>query len=185
MKIDSAIKEFTEKYDKDAMESIERLGNDYTLNITEQKIKLFDIKESFDMFRNYLRDYASYMSGNASNPLPKDSIMESVKRFIDSQLFKESQMLYKEVPVFVESYITGIDELNKEIYETKASMSEAGVDAENVGLINEFCDVFVDRLNESFDTTMNSILWASGYNSRKRLQAVIKGENKKETHVFL
>lgn len=187
MKIDSAVRQFTEKYDRAAMESIEELGNDYTLNITEQKMKLFNIQESFDTFREYLKAYADYKIKNQNNDQasPPDVIRESVKRFINSELFKETDTLYKNVPAFVESYVSGINDVDQTVHDVKTVMTESGIPAEEVGEINNICDQFMDRLNESFDSAMDSILLASGYKSRKRLWAVVKGETKKEKHVFL
>lgn len=189
MKIDSAIREFTEKYDRGAMQSIEHLGRDYTLNITDQKIDLFTIKEGFDTFGRYLKDYAKVMCESVADTgmeIPShEATINSVSRFIESSLFKDIKVKYRDVPIFVESYISGISKLDQEIDNVKNQMSEAGVPAENIGLVNEFCDIFMDRLNESFGKSMDKILWASGYNSNKRLRAVAKGKITTDKHVFL
>lgn len=184
MKIDSAIKDFSEKYDRNAIESIDNISKDYALNISESTIKVFNLTESFNMFSQYLKGYASYKVENLSNPeaSSQEVIKESVKKFIDTKLFKEADIRYSELPSFITGYIAGIDALCETVDDVKRIMTDGNVAAEDIGDINEFADMFMDKLHESFDPAMEKILWASGYNSKKKL---FEKTSKEKAPVFL
>lgn len=171
MKIDSAIKLFSEKYDRAAIQSIDTISNDYALNISDSTIKVFNLIESFNIFNQYLKGYASYKIENVNNETAssQDTIKESVKKFIDTQIFKECDIKYPELPNFVMGYINGVNSINENINIIKAEMTDANVDGNDIGDLNEFADMFMDKLHESFDPSMDRILWASGYNANKRL----------------
>lgn len=184
MKTDTAIQEFLEKYDREAISSINELSTEYGLRINRVPIKVFSIKEGFDNFQAYLRGYSSYKMSNHNNEKasPQEVIKEAVDKFIDTQLFVEKDTTYDMLGEFIESYINGIKGLNETVDSIKRDMMESGVVCqEDIGDVNEFVDKFMDKLHESFDPTMDRILWASGYNSRK----AIFGRKKKEEPVFL
>lgn len=184
MKIDTAIREFMEKYDREAMSSIDRLSTDRSLLSTKSKIKVFNIREGFGKFREYLEGYGSYKVKNLNNDdaSPQDIIMESASNFISTQIIKEVEISYNELPTFVEAYFAGINDLNKTVDEVKSMMIDGDVLYEDVGDVNTFCDQFIDLLNESMDRSMNKILWASGYNAKKRLS---KDNKRTKDPVFL
>ena len=171
MKIDNAIKEFTEKYDRAAIESIDNLANDLGLKHAGYTIKLFNLKESFDQFATYLNQYAEYkiQYKNDDKASSQDVIKESTNVFMENELFKPVEMKYEELPGFVYSYIEGVNMLTETIDTVKSNMKDADIELEAVGDVNDFADNFMTRLYESFDTAMNKILWASGYNSNKKL----------------
>lgn len=184
MKIDNAIKEFLEKYDREAISSINRISADYALNISRTPIKVFSIQEGFDNFQAYLRGYSSYKINNHDNEKasPQSAIKEGVNRFLNSQLFVEQDITYDMLGQFIESYVNGIKSLTETVDTVKRDMMESGVvSQEDIGDVNEFVDSFIDKLNESFDPAMDRILWASGYNSNK----AIFDREKKERPVFL
>ena len=171
MKIDSAIKEFSEKYDRDAIESIDNISKDYALSISESTIKVFNISESFDIFTQYIKGYSLYKVENVNNPeaSSQDEIKESVEKFINTRIFKETSIKYPELPSFVIGYINGVNSLCEAVDAIKRDMTDGNIDPEHIGDINEFVDMFMTKLHESFDPAMDRILWASGYNSRKQL----------------
>lgn len=178
MYIDSAIKVFSEKYDRDAIQSIDKISRDYGLVIHEYTIKTFNIKESFDQFAKYLNGYARYLSENKNNEnaTSREGIRESVKKYIDTQIFEEVNTKYKDLPKFVTEYVNGINIINEAVNNAKRVMVDADVDQESIGDINEYCDMFMTKLHESFDPTMDRILWASGYNTKKKLSGNVKKE---------
>ena len=185
MKIDSAIKTFFEKYNRDAIQSIDEISKDYSLNISNSMIKAFNMSESFNIFNQYLNGYASYKIENVNNDqaLSQTEIKESVKKFIDTQIFKECEIKYPELPRFVAGYVSGINSITETVDNIKRDMTDANVDANDIGDINEFADMFMNKLNESFDPTMDNILWASGYNAKQRLAN--SNTNKTKVPVFL
>ncbi len=187
MKIDSAIKDFSERYDREAITSIDTISRDHALVNQNATIKLFKITESFDAFCEYLQGYASYKIENANNEKasPQNVICESVDKFISTQLFEACDIRYPGLPSFVKGYVDGIRKLTETVDEVKGRMMDADVATEAVGDVNTFVDHFMDRLSESFDPAMDRILWASGYNSRKALFGPKKNDPKPEVPVFI
>ena len=171
MIIDSAINNFFEKYDREAMETIDELSKEFGLNVNDHKILVFNMKESFQLFNEYINGYADYKIKNINNDnaSPQYIIRETVDKFITENIFKEVSIKYNELPDFIQSYINGIKSLNETVNNLKHKMIENDVDAECIGDVNDFCDAFMIKLHESFDPCMDRILWASGYNFRKRL----------------
>lgn len=186
MKIDSDLKLFSEKYDEEAIKSIDEISSDRSLKIGESTIKVFNIKESFDMFSSYLKGYGEYKISNKNNEdiSPQEIIRESVSNFINGNLFVEEYIPYEKLPIFIESYIQGINEIIKVSNDIKTAMMEAGVYMEDIGDVNDFCDEFIDKFHESFDPCMDRILWASGYNYKKRMKEILN-KPKREIPVFL
>jgi hypothetical protein len=181
MKIDNALREFTETYDRNAIESIQNISEDFGLTIHRKSMKLFNIKESFDKFSQYIKSYANYVVENVNNPeiSSRESISYSVNKFINEQLFKESDVLYSDLPSFIESYVNGINELNSAIAEAKNIITESDeADLTFAGDINDYADAFMTRLDESFTPAMNDILWASGYNAKQRFAGKMNGNSK-------
>lgn len=180
MRIDTAIHAFSEKYDREAVASIDEMSTDRGLALTGATVKAFNMKESFDMFSQYLKEYANYKVGNINNEKasPQTVIKESVSSFIGSQLFKESNVKCTDLSAFVMSYIEGINTLTEAVEEAKKVMNEGDVDPEAIGDINEFADRFMEQLHESFDPFMEKTLWATGYTSKKKLSPKRPKENK-------
>lgn len=182
MKIDSAIKAFSERYNRDMITSIDTISREKGLVLNGATMKLSNLKESFEMFNEYLKGYAWYMVENKENPnaSPQEVIRETVDKFISDELFKESNVKYTDLPQFVQSYVEGVNTILETIDSIKSSMSDAEVVTEAVSDVNDFIDSFMTRLDESFTNDMDRILWASGYNSAQKLF----GKHKKEKHVF-
>lgn len=185
MRIDSAVKVFSERYDREAVESIDELSRERGLVLNECKIPAFNLGESFSKFSQYIKEYAEYKVKNINNKKAssQESIQESVSMFIDTQLFREEAVKYADLPKFVVSYIDGVNALTEAVEESKRVMLEANVDPEAIGDVNDFTDKFMDKLHESFDPTMDKILRASGYTSRKNLNDI--RQNRRQKPMFL
>lgn len=177
MKIDSALMAFTESYDREAIRSIDMISRDKTLQMSmvggkHMSLKLFNINESCGHFNDWLKGYASYKVNYNGKPeaSSQEVIRESVTKMLESStMFKEEDVTYPELPAFVEGYVNGVQTLLKTVDVVKSTMTENGVDPEAVGDVNDFCDQFMTKLDEAFHESMDKILWASGYNSRKKL----------------
>lgn len=185
MKIDKCLENFIESYDKEMMMFIEKLNNDRSLSLTDSKINLVNIKESFDTFNNYIKGYSAYKieNKNNSNESPQYAIKESVNKFIDNELFKSTDVRYDNINEYVQSYIEGVKETLDNIDGLKSLMMEAGVDLEYVGDLNEFVDNFIEKMNNNFNESMNKILQASGYFTHQSLFKPNK--EKKEKPIFV
>ena len=171
MKIDTALREFTESYDREAMASLDQVSRDRSLVKTKSTIAAFNLNECFNRFRDYIGGYAEYMIKNLNDPKrsTREEIHEAVDRFIGEGLVESVDIPYTEIPAFVQRYASGIAEVIEAVDRAKSSMMEHAVDADAVGDVNDFTDKFMDKLSESFTPTMDRFLWASGYNSRKVL----------------
>lgn len=185
MRIDSAVQVFSEKYDREAIESIDEISRERGLVLNSCTIPAFNLNESFNKFSQYLKEYAEYKAKNLNNEKAssQEAIQESVSMFIETQLFHEEDVKYSDLPTFVMSYVEGVNTLTSAVEEAKRVMMESDVDASAIGDINDFTDKFMDKLHESFDPTMDNILRASGYTSRKNLKALM--QNKRKQPMFL
>lgn len=177
MKIDSALVAFTESYDREAISSIDTISKDPVLEkalVAGQRmgLKLFNLQESVNHFNDWLKGYASYkINWNGKDEAsPQEVIKESATRMLESpNMFKETKVLYPDLPKFVQGYVEGVQTLLETVDLVKSTMTENGVDSEAIGDVNDFCDQFMTKFDESFHKSMDTILWASGYNTRKRL----------------
>lgn len=186
MKIDNAIREFVESVSREALASIDTLSKERGLVLTGATMPAFVLKESCDKFAEYIDGYANYKIryANDSRASSQQAIHESTDKFISSnQLFQESQVRYSDIPAFIQSYVSGIQTVLEAVNRAKSKMSEADVDQESIGDINEFADKFMDRLDGSFKPWMEKVLWASGYMTEQYLFG--KKEKSEPKPVFL
>ena len=188
MKIDTAIRDFVEGVNREALQSIDELSQESGLVLNSITMQAFNLQESCEKFASYLEGYGRYKVQNLGNPKASDqhAIHESTDRFISSdQLFQETSIKYPEVPGFIKSYVTGIQRILEAVDTTKSMMMEADVDHEAIGDVNEFTDQFMDRLHEHFKPWMEKVLWESGYTAKQRLFGKKKQENAEPKPVFL
>lgn len=180
MKIDNAIKNFTERYDCEAMKSIDDLSKDIGLEHMGATMKLINLQESFDKFNLWLEQYAMYRikTKDDENVTEQHLIKESSEVFMEKELFEDLDVKYSDLSKFVKSYFEGIEKVIKNVDKVKEDMTDNDVNLEYVGDVNDFVDAFMQNLSESFDPVMEKILWASGYNSKKKLQNSGKGNKK-------
>ena len=172
MKIDNAIQIFTETYSRDALASIDNLSKDVGLNGNHIKINLFDIQNSFDKFKSYIESYANYkiLHKNDSKGTSQDGITEAVKRFIESKELSSSKSYqYKEIPSTIAAYIEGVQTLLETVDNVKNALTEADVDMEAVGYVNEYTDMFMEKVDSLLSSNMDTLLWASGWTAKQRL----------------
>lgn len=188
MKVDTAFKEFLEKYDDNAIMSIDALSNNFAGNAQFKKISLYNMKECFESFCDFLSGYAQYKIDNINNPeaSPQTAIQESTQGFINSDILKSVELPYRDIPDFVSGYIDGVKKLTETVETSKQSMIESNVDTDAVGDVNTFADNFMTRVTEAFDKGMDKLLWASGYKSNQRLiERKVEKTEEEPTPVFL
>ena len=171
MLIDNALTKFALTYSESAINSILDISKELGLKHHGMKIKLFNIQESFNSFIEFLSGYSKYKIENKTNEeaTPQEVIMEHTNNFI-STLFKEEEVPYDKIPSFVESYLENVNTILELIDNVKKEMFEFDIDGSEIGAINEMVDNFMIKLHESFDPSMNRILWATGYNSKQKLK---------------
>lgn len=184
MKIDNAIKVFTEKYDEEAMRYIDELSSEIGLKHHGFGMKGIALQESFDKFSEYLEGYGNYKVKNMNNPnaSTQDAIRSATEKFINESVFHEKKLKYCDSNKFVASYIEGVQHLLGKVDEVKNAMTEAGVDPEAIGDINSFTDRFMERVDSLFYPIMESLMKASGYTGKAFFDPK---KPKTETPVFL
>lgn len=171
MKIDKSLKEFTERYNKEMLESVDAMSKELGYRVNNYKMVATNINESVGDFKTFLEGYADYKIKELKEgtQLTQEKIMEQTKDFIDQTLFKEAAVPYPELPNFIRSYTEGIKTIIDTTNNVKRLMTEAGVDATYVGDVNTMVDQFSEKMDNQFHAVMEKVLWASGYNSRQRL----------------
>lgn len=187
MIVDNAIQEFTEKYNRDAIMSIDTISKDLGLNTNGHTLKGFiNIQESFDKFNSFLRGYGEYVvkfnesTERSSVSTIKNDFTNSLPKFFENKDYK-----YNELPGYISSYVEGVNSLINTVDTVKGILFENNIDPEYIAAINEFTDNFFGKLQESFDSSMDHILWASGYNARKRIAERVNKTVSSSKPVFL
>ncbi len=170
MKIDNAIKDFYSRYDKEAMKSIDDISSNRIFTLQKSTIDTFNMMESFNRFVEFMDGYCKYKIDNINNndSTPNDTINKQVYSFIDT-LIKPDKTLYSQCNTFIISYINEIKKLSHKIDEWKSDMMSNDVDTNSVSCINDFIDYFVDKINNEFYKSVDTMLIASGYTSKKKL----------------
>ena len=171
MKLDHELQSFTETYDQEVMESIDRLANEFGVQVKKLGMDGFNLVESFDIFSKYLEGYGDYKVKNKDNDKAssQDTIRESVALFIKDHIFKEQKVLYMDFPNLLKAYAEGCNKLLGTVDKVKKEMTENEVTEESIGDVNDFTDQFLEKFHSYFDPMMENVMWASGYNTRKNL----------------
>ncbi len=106
MRVDTALREFAERYDRDAMMHIERLANDRSFEFGNRKFNVFNLKEGFEKFTEFMDGYAQYRVENLNNAeaSPMSVICENVAIPYIGKLFEDVEIPYHELTSFVQSY---------------------------------------------------------------------------------
>ena len=185
MKIDSMLTSFFEQYDESAIESIHNLSNNIAYAHNKNKIKGYNFKESFQKFNEYIVGYSQYLKEESeeNNELKSIEFMkETFNKFMDKDVFNESEILLTDIPDVVCSYLEGVKSSIDAYNEAHTNISESGLSSEYYELLNEMMDEFSNQLEMAFNPFMESSLRISGYTTNKNLFETPK---KYETSVFL
>ena len=185
MKIDSMLTSFFEQYDDSAIESINNLSNNIAYSHNKNKIKGYNFKESFQKFNEYIVGYSQYLKEESENNKELKSIefmKEAFNKFMDKEIFNESEILLIDIPNEVCSYLEGVKSTIDAYNEAHSNINESGLSSEYHELLNEMTDEFANKLEVSFNPFMESSLRISGYTTTKNLFETPK---KYETSVFL
>ncbi len=171
MRIEYAIKSFMEKYDREALHSIDEISKEVGLVAHKATIPTFNLQESFNLFNTYIEDYKNYkiQEPGMFNKTPHSAIVEHTKSTIENDIFNDNKTLYSELPKFINTYIEGVNKLIDVMERTTSEMIHNDVDPESIAFISEATNLFTKKLEVKFDKTMDHILTASGYNTSKML----------------
>jgi len=183
MFIGEAIKELFTKYDRGVFESFDDLSNNQAYKLNELSTIAPNINEAFDKFNLYIEGYVDYKIENINNEkiMSHEQITEATKDLVDNKLFTETRILYTDIKKYIESYISGVNKLINTIEVSRSKLFESDIDNDSIGALEEYSEYFIDKLNKTFYPFLEKMLWASGYNSKKKL----KERSKSEIYTFL
>lgn len=185
MIIDSAIHDFIEKYDREAIQSIDALSKDKASQRNKIKYKLFNIEESFNKFKTLIDNWGKYqirILTEATN-FTEEEAKKQTNDYID-QLIKEKEIKSEDLSSFIESYLIGIKTVTNSINNTKARMLNENVNQENTIYINEMADRFMNIINNKMNESMEKLLLASGYTTKKILNNEYKRPKKENDFII-
>ena len=174
---DKWINAFLEKYDKEALASVDLIANDIGLNSRPSyTLSLFNIQESAKLFTEYLQEYTEYKVKEEDFPkkVSHDVITEHTRSVIANDLIKEEKYKYKELPSFIKSYIESINSITSLVESIQGDMLLDDVNHDEIGFVTEAYNLFMEKFSSNFYDSMDKILTASGYNTRKKLNEVQK-----------
>lgn len=185
MILDRAINTFLESYDREAIEFIENMANDQRLGYTDYKINLFNINEAFEKFNTIIENYGKYQTRilTEETKYTHDKVCSDYNAYMESEMIKEDKVKSNDIAKFVKAYIEGVDNTLRHIDEVKTKMMQDGVPGNKIGEINNFADIFMNKVNEAFTESMDKILLASGYKTKQKLSLANYKPVKKESIV--
>ena len=173
MKMDKALQHFCERYDRDALASIDELSQELGLRYQKKPVNCFDIKKTFENFIEFVEGYVEYKIENVSNDQSdfSERIEECVESFLNDKekICSPINIDYHESREFIHSYTNGIPSMISSIEGFKSKMIEGGVSQEDVGYLTEMSDRFLEKMDSEFHTVMDKLLWASGYHSKQKI----------------
>lgn len=180
MIIDSAVQDFLEKYDRDAIISIAKLATDEIQIRNKYKLQLFGITEAFARFDQLLSNWGitniKKLIKEGTDYTLEDASYE-VAGFINTELIKEKPVFVQDFTTFIEAYLNGVKKISDRVEKTKIEMIKNQVPNENIGIINEFVDSFMEKVNPLFYKGMDEMLWASGYTYEQKKKIPVKQES--------
>lgn len=192
MNLFTALKSFSEKYNREAISSINSFCERIDVINSPFKFEAVDIPRAFRMFGEYIEGYVSYKCEHPSEGIEKNNqILNQTKSFIESgtdkeetNLFQSVQIKYTEARDFIKNYISDIGNLVSHVNEYTNILYEAGVTNEDIGLLTEMCDEFINAIQPHIEAVMNHMLGATGYNY-KLLQEASKHKKVESKPIFI
>jgi hypothetical protein len=129
--------------------------------------------------------YGQYKENFMGDPKmsSQDEITKSFHGYMANESnFPEAAIPYPAITENVQAYVNGVNAMQATVESVKSSMAEHDIDQESIGMVNEYCDMFMDVMTERFDAWMERALKESGYYTKK---ALAKPAQRKEKIVFL
>lgn len=190
MIISNTIKEFKEKYDREAIQSIINLSDDKTLY--RSTFTGFNITESVEQFKSYIEGFAEYRvtEGNKNEKRTNEILLEHTKLLLENKsdkanFFKEIKVPYNSATEFIQEYMDSITIVSDMINSSQSIIMESTDDVESTGYVVTFTEMFMEKMNDAFYPIMEHLLQSSGYYSRKQLRQPPAVKEKTEQHFFL
>lgn len=176
---DRMISDFIQTYDRAMMESVEEVSKEFGLVIHNHTIEVNDITEAKNTFCEFVNDFSKYRLNVERPNISMDEIKHHTENMIKTEMFNVTRWKYKDLPIYVESYLNSIKEIDSFVEDCRFKLFHADANQEDMGFLTEATELFYDEMKNKFDSSMDKILTASGYKSKKILS------EKTKTPVFL
>ena len=190
MTISNTLKEFKEKYDRDAIQSIINLSDDKTLY--RSTFIGFNLTESVEQFKSYIEGFAEYRAteGNVDEKRTNTILLEHTKLLLENKsdavkIFEEINIPFNSATEFIQEYMDSIALINDMVDSGQSVILESTDDVDSAGCVLEFTEMFLDKMNDKFYPVMEHLLQNSGYYSRKILRQPPTVKEETEQHFFL
>ena len=177
----NSLREFTESYDEEKMKYIDKLSNERGMVLNGWSFLGTDIPRAFQEFSDFIKTYTEHVIKDKKE-INKENITERLKKNMQEDLLKESQIKYSSVPSIIETYVESVTNMIELVDESKKKLFEHHVDHDTIGYLSECTEIFMEGLNQSFNTMMSRVLRASGYYTDNVL---LKNKGKKKKITFL
>lgn len=173
---DRILSEFVDTYDRTMMESVENISKEFGLVIHNHTIDVNDINEAKNNFCEFVNDFTKYKMNETKNTknVSLDEIRTHTKNMVTTEMFNTAKWRYKDLPAYVESYVNLISEVDKFVEECRVKLFEYEANQDDIGFLTEATELFYDTMKSKFDSSMDKILTASGYKSKKAISEKTK-----------
>lgn len=171
MIIDSAIYDFMNKYDREAIMSIQEFSNNADLKKKKFSMKLFNLTEAFNTFDILISNWGKYQIKvlHEDSNFTQEQARTETFGYVDKSIFKEELIPIQEIGSFVENYLIRVKGLSTLIDNLKKQMLKENVNQHEIASVNDLADHFMTQLNKKFTESMDILLTASGYKTKKML----------------
>lgn len=186
MKLDRLLKDFVERYDEEAIASIEKFSSSPSMRLSRCTLEGFDIDRAIRDFNEYLSEYARYNIEFANSPKKSShkAIMERTSLFIENDIIVAKDVQYSHIPSFIKRYVEGIQSIQQCEASTTNNLMEHDATIEEIGSVQKITEQFGTKLMESFYRIIDNVLIASGY-AGKHQKSTPSSDSNIQNPVFL
>lgn len=156
------VKNFSEKYDRTAISSIERLNNDISLSRTTG-FNAFNINEVFNNFKSYIDGFIEFKSKDVDGSHDK-LITEKTDEFINKSLIENKRLRFDESLNFVNDYFKTLKNIDDYFNEkVNQVMLSDKLSQEFIGTLSLTFEKFLNKLESVMNNSTDELLHCSGY----------------------
>lgn len=172
----TTIRDFADRYDRDAILSLESLSTSQRRGAMNFSFEAVDIPKAVSLFEEYLDGYCDFAEARDEiSESTREMLMTNLGKFINGEkitdddpvLFETKRIGLDDSPGYVRGFIESIDSLIGTLDKKISRLKKSGVEPESIGLMSEMCDAFADALAPKVNASIDYCLLESGYVTRK------------------
>lgn len=195
MNLHNAIRDFTARYDRNAISSIQDLATNSSMTRSKFLFKAVDVKKATDLFVEYLDGYAKFKIGSiGSDDSEMKAIMERTEMFLTNDgtnksmpvAFEEVDIHYSDIPEVCKDYIESVQRVMDAVNRLTTDLSAYDVKNDDIGALTEMSDMYISHLFPLVEKVMYTGLCASGYEHKKWTESLFnRRDDKKPAPIFI